>query len=217
MDSLLQTELPECIQTLSFADDLAILASGEQAYTHLQQALNNISVQINKLSLKLSSNKTKAMAFFVPDPTTTLQINGAHLEWVQNYTYLGITLDKKLDFHMNVLILNTRILKRLNFMRSLSSWHHGANSTVLRKFYVASIRSIIDYAAPSLIIAKPHLIDKLNKLQNVAMRIILGAPQWTNISTMQETINLIPIAHRINYIAASFIIATLTSPKLFLL
>ena len=217
MDALVRTELPPGVHVLSYADDLAIIATGYQAFKHLQTALKDLSTCINRLGLKISVDKTKAMALLGPDPPKTLKINGISLQWVQSYPYLGINVDKQLDFDVQLDTMNIRILKRLNFMRSLSAWHHGANSCVLHKFYVASVRSIIDYASPVLIIAKPSYIDKLNKLQNTAMRIILGAPRWTKISTMQETTNLVPITHRINYIATSFIIAILTSSKPFLI
>ena len=209
MDYLLQTTTPQNVEILSYADDIAIIATGPNAFANIQEALNSVASAIDKLGLKISLTKTTAITFLYPDPRRHLKINDSAIPWVHEYPYLGIIIDKHLTFQQHVSALHSRISKRLNFMRALSARHHGANSHVLRLFYTASIRSILDYSAPALMVVETNQIDRLNKLQNCAMRIILGAPGWTNICNLQQETSLLPISHRINYIATSFIISVL--------
>ena len=206
MDSLLSLDLPPQVRIISYADDIALISTGPRALPPLQNALNRLQYKLECLGLKISSEKSKAMAIRTTDPPQALTILQSPLQWVQTYQYLGIQLDKQLTMSAHIEYMQTAITKRLNIMRVLTSRSIGANSNVLRKFYVTSIRAIIDYAAPVLIIAKSDLLLKLDKLQNVALRIILGAPQWTNIKTMQEETGLIPIQFRIIQIATSFLL-----------
>ncbi|KAK8385117.1 hypothetical protein O3P69_012125 [Scylla paramamosain] len=55
----------------------------------------------------------------------------------------------------------------------------GASFTVLRMFYIQAIRSIIQYAAPCITIAKDTNIAGLEVIQNKALRLILWTPPWT--------------------------------------
>ena len=71
-------------------------------------------------------------------------------------------------------------------MKSITTLYKGASAEVLKTYYIAAIRSLIDYSAPVLQLASKTQINILNKIQNTALRIILGAPCWTKIRNMKE-------------------------------
>ena len=60
----------------------------------------------------------------------------------------------------------------------------GTNQLVLRKFYVAAVRSLIDYAAPVLTTLTNRQAMKLEVAQNNALRHILGAPIWAKMHNL---------------------------------
>ena len=214
MNSLVSLPLPDKVHTLSYADDIVVIAIGPHAPTLLQTSLRGLHYKLQCLGLKISLDKTKAMAFRAANPRRPLIIDNMPIEWVPVFQYLGINIDKELTLSPHIDYIQSRLTKRLNLMRALTSPEIGANAKVLRRFYTAAIRSIMDFAATSLIIAKPNLILKLDKLQNIALRIILGAPKWTKIKTMQKELTLLPVPLRLIQISSSFLLGLtrLTTP-----
>jgi hypothetical protein len=122
-------------------------------------------------------------------------IQGTTLKVADSYKYLGIQLDRQLKLNLHVKDLQARIFKRLNMARHISPRKCGASSQVLRTFYTAAIRSIIEYGAPIMITASQTVL-KVEILQNKAMHTIARAPIWTNKSTLHAKLSLPPLQVR---------------------
>ena len=69
---------------------------------------------------------------------------------------------------------------------------------------MACIRSIVDYAAPSLVTAPAGIIARLEKMQNEALRIMTGAPPWTKLTSLRIETNLPKIEIRLKQIVSTF-------------
>ena len=152
---------------------------------------------------------TKAMCFNGPQPNHQLKINDIQIEWVKDHKYLGILFDNRLSFNNHVQYLLTKCHKRINVMKSLTTINKGAYAKVLITYYVTAVRSLIDYAAPVLTNISQKNMQELQKIQNAAMRIALGAPKWTSIFNMHKETNLLPIKDRIQQINCNIIIKTM--------
>ncbi len=211
MEALLRIPLPTDTFLLSYADDLAPVSTETEAEDDIQQALNTLATTAVELGLKFSTTKTKAMALSIPDPAAPLKLLETDVDWVSSYRYLGITLDKGLTLKEHTDIIQHRMRQQLNIMRAMTSRAAGATSTVLRKYYITRVRSIVDYSACALMICEPILLHKLNVMQNIALRHILGAPGWTKIETMLEETDLLPIPQRIEQMGIGLALKTLTS------
>jgi len=223
MDELLESlNLSQYINKLKvfcYADDLVIISTdynSETARNQLQTMLNNIEEQCKILCLKVSLIKTKAIYFFRKDPDYNLKILSKLIPWVQSEKYLGVYIDKYLTFAKQIEYVCLKCQKKINFMKSLTSLYRGANVKVLKTFYIAAIRSIIDYSAPALQMASYKLLVQLEKIQNSAMRIILGAPPWTKIINMQNELKILPIIDRIHQITANLTVKTILSENSYL-
>ena len=81
--------------------------------------------------------------------------------------------------------------KQLNIACYISSRRCGPN--VLRAYYVAAIRSVLEYGSVALICATQTSLKKIEGLQNRAMRTITRVPIWTNKSTLHMELNLPPL------------------------
>ena len=60
-------------------------------------------LNLNKLSLNVK--KTKAMAFHMPQKKIIqpkIQINGSNIEFVENFMFLGITINNKLNWNSHI-------------------------------------------------------------------------------------------------------------------
>jgi len=197
------------IKVFCYADDLVIVSSDpilDTAHSNLQSVLNRIESLSATLCLKVSLIKSKAMYFHRKDPSFHLNILASNIPWVTHEKYLGIIIDKNLNFIKQIEYTRTKCLKKLNFMKSLSSIHKGAKSNLLKLFYIAAIRSLIDYAAPALQFAAPSQLKKLEAIQNSALRIITGAPQWTSIANLLDITKLVNITDRIKQINANIVL-----------
>ncbi|XP_066952515.1 uncharacterized protein [Macrobrachium rosenbergii] len=130
-----------------------------------------------------------------------LQLNGIKLEKVLSYKYLGMFIgfnrsNDEIDH------LKTICTARLNPLRVLANKGNGAGIPVLRMVYISTVRAVIDYAAPMLILYAENELKPLEVLQNKAMRIILGCPRSTRIEVMRLELNLPTISDRIHELAA---------------
>ena len=114
--------------------------------------------------------------------------------------------------HISAII--ERLRPRMNVMRAMTSPKLGLNYNVIKTFYNACIRSIVDYSALSIATAKPDILYKLEVLQNDALRLMAGAPRWTKLANLRMETEIIPITVRIKEICASFVIKSLRRGRL---
>ncbi|XP_068209172.1 uncharacterized protein [Palaemon carinicauda] len=127
-----------------------------------------------------------------------LIINNTPIEWVNDYRYLGIMINRHLSPTSQVKYLKHRISTRFAAMKRITSLSRGASHLLLRRFYVQAIASQVEYAAPSLTGLQTGLLSSLEVIQNNGMRLITGAPMWTRLQLLRAETNLMPLANRVD-------------------
>ena len=197
MEQIVAIKLSATSKILSYADDLALLSQKTNSRM-LSFDLFAIEEKCNRLGLKVSAAKTKAMSFHSstknPYPA---HIQGQVIEWVNSYKYLGITLDKKLTYNRHINGLRGRISARLNMLRYMSACAGGASMRVQRMFYLATIRSLMEYL--NQIFFKSRNVTSLGKLdilQNTALRCMTRAPKWTPVAMLEQETHIQPLSLR---------------------
>ena len=60
-----------------------------------------------------------------------------------------------------------------------------------------AVRSLVDYSAPALTALFPSQQGRLEVLQNIAVRTMLGAPRWTSTCVKQSKTSLVPLTTRV--------------------
>lgn len=75
--------------------------------------------------------------------------------------------------------------ERLNMMKHLAGVKWGASRQTLLKFYKIYIKSKVDYGSIVYDSASQTVLNKLNIIQNTALRIILGAFHSSPIIAIQ--------------------------------
>jgi len=173
-DILRSTCLPQMTHMFAYADDLVIVST-KDSVRNCQKALDSLKSAADNLGLKFSTTKTKAMSFQKGATDSQLKLSNDAIEWVSEYKYLGVIIDKNLNFSSHIKYASKRVRCRLNAMRAISGIPGGANSQVLRKVYQATIRPILDYGCVAV----------AEKLQNQAIRTILGVPRWSSTAACQ--------------------------------
>ncbi|KAG0706165.1 putative RNA-directed DNA polymerase from transposon BS [Chionoecetes opilio] len=188
---------------LSYADDLALVVNGRgDRLCKTQRALDLITTKCEELGLKISAQKTRAMMIRAANPACQLRVQGIGLAWTDSYLYLGVWLDRRLSFTAQVAYLRDRTQARLNVMKAMTRLNAGVTFSVLRLYYVQAVRSLVDYCAPVFIALSPNQQERLEVLQNNAMRTMLEAPRWSSACVMQSETRLVPLTTRVQCIMA---------------
>lgn len=147
---------------ISFADDTALIFTGEtwvETYKYAQLGLHKVISWLNHNSLCLNANKTKYIAFSIRNinrPPPDLQIT-AHscpnpysqncscsiLEEVPEIKYLGVVIDRHLNFDSHITKLAGRVRKLMFIFKKL---RHIADPSVVKLVYTALCESILSYS-----------------------------------------------------------------------
>ena len=91
--------------------------SSPSDYLLLQEDLNKLYAWCQKWQISLNTSKCKVMCISLKKlpPHFNYQINNISLDWVDNFKYLGITINKKLTWSSHVLETSSKAFALLNF------------------------------------------------------------------------------------------------------
>ncbi|KAK8372172.1 hypothetical protein O3P69_011867 [Scylla paramamosain] len=188
-----------------------IREAGEPAHQELlrvvnasaQRAITRISQECQRLGMKINAMKTKALHLGSRKTLPPLRLHDSDIAWVGSHPYLGVWMDPHLTFKSHVAATAGKAKARLNIMRAITGLKRGANYQVLRTYYIQAVRSVIEYGAPCLSTASTTAITSLEMLQNQALRLMVGAPKWTRICTLQVETNIPPLATRLKAVSTA--------------
>jgi hypothetical protein len=186
-----------------YADDTCIYYSDtslECATKIIQSDLAKILEWSVKNKLTLNIKKTKFMVFSsaykskIPRDKIDLWINKTLLKEVNEYKYLGITLDSSLNYKVHINSLLAKVNARLGLLRRI---RYRINHDTARVIYLAMIRPYIDYADIIYEGAPKNLLGKLQKLQNTALRIIINVEgERISINDLHSQTNITNLVKR---------------------
>ena len=190
------------VKTTIYADDVTITSLGrtlEEAKANAQRYLNLFCTWLRKWNLNINPHKSSFQIYsskrVIPD--CQIKISNVNIKYVKEQKILGITFDcPKFTLNTHIMNLNNECRRRLQVIRALSSTKWGCNRNLLRRIYVAYIRSKIEYG--SILFTDLHVnkISKLRVLQNDAMRSILGARKTSPIVSLEVETFLPPLEKR---------------------
>jgi len=120
-----------------------------------------------QLNLNLPKCKALCISNKRSPPKTTYYINNVPLEWVSEFTYLGVKITSNLSWRSHILAKTTKANRTLNLLRrTMYSCGEGAK----KRAYEALVRPQVEYCSA---VWNPHLkkdVDVLEKLQRRAAR-----------------------------------------------
>ena len=87
-------------------------------------------------------------------------------------------------------------IRKLALLKNLAGTHRGANSKIIKTVYTGAVRPTLEYGASAWApAARPHT-NKLDRVQNIGLRTILGAMKSTPIAMMEKTAGVEPLESR---------------------
>lgn len=203
--------LGQNITNLQFVDDLTIYCTADNlsaAIENLRVALLGLKAYYDDLGLDISSEKSKVLVFSKKPSKTTniiLQYGDSKLAVDNTVRFLGVIFQNSFKFNKYIDYLANRALKACNILKSLAGTYWGADPKILLILYKAIVRSHFEYGYVCFA-SIPHFVDRLDKVQNRCLRIVLGAMCSTPIISMQVECNIPPLKIRFKYLTYRFLL-----------
>ena len=203
--NILMSDLPKVdgVEFLEFADDIAIFSTGfdpNRVRENLEVGLKKLKDWTEKWGQCISFEKTKAMYFTkmqIPNPLPVIKISSSHIEYVNEFKYLGLTFDSpRLSYKKHILKLKDSCTKSLSVIKFLSHPKWGCNRETLLTLYKSLIRSKIDYACQIYQSAIKTDLKILDTLQNQCIRLCIGAWETSPITSLEVEANIPPLKFR---------------------
>lgn len=185
-----------------FADDTQISIAShdlQEAIDKINQDLERINEWLNLNKLKINIGKTKYMVLNLRGRNmddNCIQMGGNIIEKVHSMKYLGFIIDDKLNFHEHVEYLCKKIAKKIGFLSRISNKLNYMDKITV---YQTIIAPHFEYCASILFSCTKGDIEKLQVLQNRAMRKILKCHKFTSEASMLEALCWMSVAQRIRY------------------
>jgi hypothetical protein len=122
-----------------------------------------------------------------------LRYKGAAPSQSNEFKYLGVTFDNKLNWKNNVDKVASRVSKHINVLKRVAGNKWGCERSTLNLTSIKCILPAITYSCVSPVTAQPHTLQVLQHAQNQTLRLITGAVKTTPIDAMLSTTGNKPI------------------------
>ena len=162
-----------------YADDTVLYTANNNfltSVTKMQQDLTVLEQWCNCNGIFVNTDKTKLMVFCSTAclkslPEFEVSINGAPLQIVQSYKYLGMTLDSKLNYDKHVQRLITQVSGKLKQFRRMRSFLTPEAAMFV---YKNMLLPVIEYGDVLLSACSAENKRRLQVLQNKGLRCALN-------------------------------------------
>lgn len=185
-----------------FADDTLLYVMGKDIndlVKTLNEEMKNLVKWLNLNNLKLNIDKTKFMIIktkrqeHIP-PQDPIKIEGVQIEQVKEFKYLGVLIDEHLNFSNHATYVTGKIAKKVYALgrvrNCLSVW---AKSLI----YKTIIQPHLYYCPTVLFMLNNSEIERLQKRQNQALRVILNCNRRTHIKSMLGQVGILSVKQTI--------------------
>ena len=203
---------------LSYLDDIGLVVSSksiEENCQLLQKLAQDLLVKQHHNCMQFDMEKTELIHFHskrffdLENETYSVKIGESIIQPKSLVKWLGIWLDSKLTFKQHVEKKTTQALKLLNQIERLSNTERGLSFQAMRQLYIACISSVADYGVPVWWNNQKNMLEKFQKLQNIALRKMLGAFKTSPINAMELEASIPPPKVRFERICKNYAWRTL--------
>ena len=125
-----------------------------------------------------------------------ITIDGSVIETVEKYKYLGVILDTKLDFGLQVEYSIGKAKRASAKVCSLINGRSGLPVQVGLNLYKALVRPHLEYALPVWANIYDKDLQKLEQAQLQCLRRVMGAKSHSSSSAVEVVGNILPFAIR---------------------
>jgi hypothetical protein len=164
--------------------------AGQDRDTFISNELNKVSewLRLNKLSL--NALKTQGMIFhdirkYVATPKIT--IDGSEIKFVENFDYLGITLDNRLSWKAHISKIHIKMSKVAGIMNKMKNF---LPENILLTLYNSLYLPHLNYG----ILCWKSKINQIVKLQKKVVRIITGMKYNSHTDPLFKRLGILKVS-----------------------
>ncbi|KAG7299270.1 hypothetical protein JYU34_017831 [Plutella xylostella] len=178
-----------------FADDTASFTSAKDTgliVDRLQLSLDSLREYFTRWKLKLNEAKTEAIIFSRQrqEPAKLLKIGDHTIPWSKSVRYLGVTLDKRLNWTKHCSTIRNKGVTAMNSLSPILNRRSNLSATSKLRIYKTLVRPCLSYAAPVWSSTCSTNYDALQVIQNKAVKIAFNTPFYTNLRNLHIKIKL---------------------------
>ena len=200
-----------------YADDTQLYASFNprslKSKAHciqiLEKCISHIKFWMQNNLLKINDNKTEVMVvstrYFLNkglSDSVVLKIGSCSIKASSVVKNLGVSLDAKLDMadHINNTCKSTAF-----HLHNIWKVRRYLDKTTTEKIIHALVTSRVDYCNSLFQSASNSSLAKLQRIQNMAARIVEMVPKYDRISQVIKSLHWLPVHHRVSFKILSII------------
>jgi exonuclease III len=193
-----------------FADDTTLFIKNKNPHDLMQKLQNEFS-KLEKWCidnrLKINKQKTKFSIFcrknkFIPDTLNSMRLNDINIERSSHVKYLGIVVDEKLNWRQHIEELEKNLVKTVKSFRLIRNY---LPNRVKLKIYYAYIHSKIKYGISLYGTAGKTLLNKIQVLQNRAIKTLFNLDHFTPTRYLLQNYNLLSVKDLYKFTVAHFV------------
>jgi hypothetical protein len=190
-----------------FADDTLISATADNyaaAAELLNKSLEILYIWLKESKVKLNVSKSKCMIISKSKKQSTklkneyvnfpIVIDGDKLELVESMKYLGVIIDENLKFDTHISYVLSKAGTKIGFLGRKGK---SLSKRTKNLIYNSIVAPHFDYCASVMWSANEQQIEKLQVLQNQAMRIILNCKKSTPRTELLKRLNWLNIKQKL--------------------
>ena len=218
--STLSDVIPREIGIRGYADDTgldATFAPGSEneksAHTSLEHCCHDIIEWMNNNRLKINTAKTEFLYFGARQQLCkcvldSITVGNSQVPRSHSVKYLGVKIDEELNFKDHVSNKSRLAMANLQKIRTIRNY---LSVDLCKQVVIAMVISHLDYAN-SLYNGLPKCtIEKLQRVQNIAAKVVLGRKKRDSSMACLVELHWLPVAFRIQYKLCMLVYKCLTN------
>ncbi|GFN85280.1 RNA-directed DNA polymerase from mobile element jockey-like [Plakobranchus ocellatus] len=184
----------------AYADDTVLWHQDtdiDKATEAINMDLASLKRFCERWKMQINTGKNVYTTFSLSNPVQKkaldIRIGNDSLQRDDLPRYLGVSLDPRLCLRRHIEEVANSVRERIRILQKLAGSNWGATSQSLRTIYVSFIRPVLEYANPVLNLASRTSLEKLDRVQNVTLRLVFGlygAPQSRSWSSQSDASRL---------------------------
>ena len=191
----------------SFADDTQLQRSASPSQVDdliqsMQECILDVRSWMTYNKLRLNDDKTETLLISSPRISSScsipdcLFVGDTSVAFTKSARNLGVVLDSNLTMHDHVVSM----IRTVNLeLRRISAIRHLLTVQATQTLVSAFVLSRIDYCNSLLVHCPQSLLQRVQKLQNNAARLVLRVPKSDHITPHLRTLHWLPVDARIKY------------------
>ena len=147
----------------------------------IQEAISGINKWTLDWGLERNIGKTNSTLFSLSTSKEQikLRLKDEIVPQTDTPIFLGVKLDTRLTWKSQIEKMERSSLQKLALMRKLAGTTWGTDSPILTEVYFAAVRPTMEYASTTWATVAETNKSRLDKVQNMALRVIVGSMNTT--------------------------------------